>query len=296
MVSKEDWIFQGIAHVIMALVTIAAILPFLLLLGSSFTNEIAVVRNGYSFFPSDFSLTAYAYLWNTKRQIGNAYLITLVITSVGTAVSLLITTLYAYPLSRRDLPNRNFFAFFAFFTMLFNGGLVPTYLLYTDLLHIKNSIWALIIPRLLMSAFNVLLARTYFQHNIPCEMVESAQIDGEGEYGILFKIILPLGKPILVTIGLFTGLNYWNDWLNGLYYVTDPKYYSIQNLLTRILLNIEFLSTNSNVYDSTNELAKLPTATARMAIAVVGVIPILVAYPFFQKYFMKGITVGAVKG
>jgi putative aldouronate transport system permease protein len=181
--------------------------------------------------------------------------------------------------------------------LLFNGGLVPTYLLYTQYFDLKNTLLALIVPGLLMNGFNVLLMRTFFITSIPVPVLESAKIDGSGEFRILYAIILPLSLPILATIGLFQTIAYWNDWFNGLIYLTEPKLFSLQNILNRIMSDLQFLSNNSNLgVDASQGLAKLPGATVRMAIAVIGVLPILVAYPFFQKFFVKGIMIGAVKG
>ena len=250
---------------------------------------------GYSFFPKKFSLGAYEYLMHKGEDIFRAYGITLLITVVGTIVSLIITPLLAYPISRRDFKARNGFAFFVFFTMLFNGGIVPSYIMWTQIFHLKNNILALIIPGLLMNAFNVILVKNYFAQNIPMELIEAARMDGAGEFKIFFKIVLQLSLPIMATIGLFVGIAYWNDWTNGLYYITNTKLYSLQNLLNRILQDVQFLASNSTVAQS-GAIVEMPTVGVRMAISVIGVVPILVLYPFFQKYFVKGITIGAVKG
>ncbi|MBY9078344.1 carbohydrate ABC transporter permease [Paenibacillus sp. HN-1] len=253
------------------------------------------MRSGFSMFPAHYSLEAYRYLWNSSSEILRSYGITIFVTIVGTAVSLTMTALLAYPLSRRDYPARNVIAFAVFFTLLFNGGLVPSYLVYTQMLHIKNTIWALIVPGLLMNGFNVMLMRTFFLTSIPMPIIESAKIDGAGEWRTFGSIILPLSMPILATVGLFQTIAYWNDWNNGLIYLTDSKLYGIQSLLNRILTDTQFLSSSSFGADPTL-LQSAPIETVKMAIAVIGVIPILIAYPFFQKYFVKGIVVGAVKG
>ncbi len=286
---------QIIANMIMAVATIITIMPFVLLIAASFTDNAEIVLNGYSFFPKSFSLEAYQYIWGEKTQIFRAYAITIIVTSVGTTVSLLITMLYAYALSKQSFPGKKFFSFFLLFTMLFNGGLVPTYTMYTRYLHMRDSIWALIIPGLLMSAMNVILVRSYIQNNVSQSLIESAHIDGASEYKIFGSMIVPLSKPIVVTIGMFIGVGYWNDWTNGLYYVTDNKLYSIQQLLTNMMKNIEFLQSNAAAAAS-GITVSIPTGTVRMAIAVVGILPILIIYPYVQKYFVKGITLGAVKG
>lgn len=293
-VENAGW--QWTAHLVLIVFSAAAILPFALLLISSFTDEQAILQNGYSFFPDKFSTQAYDYLLNQSSEIVRAYGVTVLVTVVGTSASLAITTLLAYPLSRRDIPFRTPLAFYVFFTLLFNGGLVPTYLMYTQYFDLKNTLLALIIPGLLMNGFNVLLMRTFFVTSIPLPVIESARIDGAGEFRTLYSVVLPLSLPILATIGLFQTIAYWNDWFNGLIYLTEPKLFSIQNILNRIMTDIQFLSSGNLGSAASQGMAALPSTTVRMAIAVVGVLPILVAYPFFQKYFIKGITIGAVKG
>jgi putative aldouronate transport system permease protein len=291
--TNKHMLFQISINIILTLLALASILPFLLLVISSFADEATLILHGYSFFPEKFSLNAYEYLFNQSTMLARAYGITLLVTTVGTSVGLLLTSMLAYPLSKRDFSKRNLFSFIVFFTMLFNGGLVPSYLMWTGFFEIKNTIFALILPNLLMNAFVVLLMKNYFSNNIPPELTEAAEIDGAGEYKVYFQIILPLSLPILATVGLMIGINYWNDWTNGLYYLTNQNLFSLQNVLNRILSNIQFLST-STVGQKVN--TELPSTSIRMAIAVVGMLPILVLYPFFQKYFVKGITIGAVKG
>lgn len=285
---------QIILNIFMMIFSIICIVPLVLLISSSFSDNLYVIRNGYSFIPEKFSIDAYAYLMNQAGYIFHAYFITIFITVVGTTISLFMTTMLAYTLSRKDLPGNKYLTFFVFFTMLFNGGLVPTYILYAQILGIKNSILALIIPWLLMNGFNVLLARTFFITDIPTAIIESANIDGAGEFTIYIKIILPLSLPIMATLGLFVGVGYWNDWYNGLIYLTDTNLFSLQNVLNQILLSIQFLLQNSTA-SSHIDTSKIPGETVRMAIAVIGLVPILFAYPFFQKYFVKGIVMGAVK-
>ncbi|MBT2761371.1 carbohydrate ABC transporter permease [Paenibacillus sp. ISL-20] len=286
---------QWAAHIIMIVFSLACILPLILLFISSITDDHTIAMEGYSFFPSKFSLGAYEYLWRESAQILHAYGITILITVIGTSASLVMTSLLAYPLSRKDLPGGVVLSFIVFFTLLFNGGLVPTYLVYTQLFDLKNTLFALLIPWLLMNGFNVLLMRTFFATTIPSAVLESASMDGAGEFRMYYKIILPLSLPIMATVGMFQGLAYWNDWNNGLVFVTDPELFSLQNLLNRIMSDIQYLTRNSSM-NSGNALEQLPSETFRMAVAVIGVVPILVAYPFFQKYFVKGMTIGAVKG
>lgn len=287
---------QVVLNIIFILLTIAALEPFLLLISSSFSSEAALAKYGYGFFPKEISLNAYTYLFKSSGQIIRGYGITILVTVIGTTVSVLMTTLFAYPLSRKELPFRYGFSFFVFFTMLFNGGLVPAYMMWTQTFHIKNTLWALIVPGLLMNAFYVIMMRSFFTANIPDALVEAARIDGAGEYKILWRVVLPLSKPMMATIALMIGLGYWNDWMNSLYYVTDEKLYSIQAILNTIITNIQFLTSGQSSVSSNVDVSKLPSVSIRMAIAVVGVLPVLCIYPFFQKYFVKGIVVGGVKG
>lgn len=282
-------------HLICVILCICCVAPFILLITSSLTEESTLVRNGYSFFPASWSLESYEYLIMKGDKIVRAYGVTIFTTVVGTTVSILITLLTAYPLSRKDLPARYLISFFVFFTMLFNGGLIPTYMLYANTLHMRNTIWALIVPGMLMSGFYVIMMRSFLTANIPEEIIEAARMDGASEYGILFRTVVPLSVPMIVTLVLMVGLGYWNSWTNGLYYLTDSSLYGIQNVLNEMLQNIQFLQQDSSVAAHVNA-QDIPSVGIRMAIAVVGAIPILIIYPFLQKYFVKGIVVGGVKG
>lgn len=272
--------------------SVMALAPFLLMVVSSLTSEESIVKNGYSFWPEVFSLDSYSYIIEQWEMIGRGYLITIIVTVIGVPVSVMITSMLGYMLSQRDLPGKKLLTFYVVFTMLFNGGLVPTYLVYTNILHIKDTLWALIVPTLLLNGFNTILVKNYFTYSVPYELREAASIDGASEYGTFFKIIMPISRPILATIGLMTGLMYWNDWQNGLYYLDDKKLYGIQNILNAINDNVQYLLTNAVSADT----SAVPWIGVRMAIAVIGVLPILIVYPFFQEYFVKGITFGAVKG
>ena len=294
MTSKRK-IGQGVLNIIFILLCVAAVGPFLLLLSSSLTEEATLLREGYNFIPAKFSLQSYEYLMGSASKITKGYGITVFVTFVGTLAGMFMTILFAYPLSRRELPKRTFFSFFVFFTMLFNGGLVPTYMMWTQTFHIRNTLWALIVPGLLMNGFNIIMMRSFFTASIPNELIEAARMDGAGEYRVLFQVVLPLSKPMIATIGLMIGLRYWNDWTNSLYYVTNENLYSIQAILNTIISNVQFLS-SGQALGSAYSAADLPSVGIRMAIAVIGIIPILCIYPFFQKYFVKGIVVGGVKG
>lgn len=293
--SKSAKRFEILAHTVMIFITVCIVLPFILLFMSSITSETALVRDGYSFFPKELSLDAYKFIADNAANVFRAYGITIFVTVVGTAINLAMSALLAYPLSLKNLPGKRFFSFNIFFTMLFNGGLVPTYLMYTGIFHINNTLLAYIVPGFLMSAMNVMLIRTFFANSIPDALFEAAQIDGASQFQIFGKIVLPLGKPILVAMGLLSGLGYWNDWTNGLYYVRDTQLYGIQNLLNKMITDLTALTQNASGA-STAALAEIPSASVRMAIAFVAMLPILCLYPFLQKYFTKGIALGAVKG
>jgi putative aldouronate transport system permease protein len=281
---------------ILAVVSISCIIPFILLLIGSFTDNNVIINEGYSFFPSKWSAAAYEYLGKDLGTMINAYLVTIFTTAFGTLLGLIISAMLAYGFVHNNLKGSRTLNFLVLFTILFNGGLVPTYLMYTQLFHIKNTIWAQIFPSLLVNGFYVMLLRSYFRTNIPQELYEAARIDGASEGCVFFRICLPLSLPILATVGLMQGLAYWNSWLNGLYYLTDTKYYNIQNVLNRLLLDIRYLQSGFFGDMASELLATMPTDSVIMAIAVIGVIPILFIYPFFQKYYVKGITLGGVKG
>lgn len=293
---KSAWL-QVIGHAIMILVTVAMLAPFLLMIISSITEDQSLVVDGYRFLPKKVSFEAYRYIFQQWGVIGRGYLITVLVTLVGTTLSLAITSMLGYVISRKDLPASGWMTGIVVVTILFNGGLVPTYLMYTRYLGLKNSILALIIPGLLMNGFNVFLMRTYFQTSIPMALIEAAKIDGAGEFFTFRKIVLPLAMPILATVGLLVGLAYWNDWFNGLIFINKPELYSIQLILNTMLQDIQFLINNAMVSGEAGDAAgRIPSTSIRMAIAVIGSLPVLLAFPFFQKYFVKGITLGAVKG
>lgn len=283
----------------MMLVTVCVVLPFLLLLMSSVTSESALLRDGYSFFPAEFSMESYAYIFRSGDKIFRAYGMTILITLIGTAVNVTLSALFAYPLSLKKLPGRRVITFLVFFTMLFNGGLVPSYIMWSTYLGVKDTIFGLLLPNLLMGAMNVLLIRTFFSTSIPDTLLEAAEIDGATQLRIFRSIVLPLGKPILVTIGTFSGLAYWNDWTNGLYYLNKrTDYFTIQNLLNRMVSDLQFLAQNSSNVSSdlVAEISKVPSTGVQMAIAFVAILPIIIVFPFLQKYYAKGIALGAVKG
>lgn len=298
MRTKEERHFQIFAHVVMIVLSLLVIIPFALLLISSLTDNDTLIADGYSFTPAKWSTYAYEYIFKTGNSVMHAYGISIVLTIVGTIAALTLTTLLAYALSKPDLPGRSVMLFLVFFTLLFNGGLVPTYMVYSNMLKLKNTFWALLVPGLMMNGFNVMLMKSYFCSSIPGEILDAAYIDGASEFQTFRKIVLPLSKPIVATIGLFAGIAYWNDWMNGYIYLTKrTDLYSVQNLLNRMMQNIQYLSQNSaRIQDAGVGLASIPSVSVRMAMATVGVLPILISYPFIQGNFVKGITLGGVKG
>ncbi|MBQ8305323.1 MAG: carbohydrate ABC transporter permease [Blautia sp.] len=286
---------QVFSIVILVLACVLIILPFLLMLMSSLTEENTLLVDGYRFFPAKLSLEAYEYIFKSSGMFLKSYGYSILVTAIGTIGSLFLTCTMAYPLSRPGFRFRGIFSFFVFFTMLFNGGLISQYMLWSTIFQIKNTILAYIVPNLLMSGFYVLIVRNYFAASIPNEVVESARMDGCGEWYAFWKIVLPMAKPILAAIGILTALNYWNDWTNGLYYITKTELYTFQNLLNRMIQQINFLS-SGQASQVAKAVGRVPSVSVRMGIAVIGVLPILIMYPFFQKYFASGLTVGAVKG
>lgn len=292
---KKDTGFQIIAHLSLFILCFLVVFPLALLIMSSISQEQDIIKFGYSLVPKKFDFTAYRYIFQ-EGSIFHSYLVTIFIAVVGTTVSVIITTMISYTLTVPGLPGKGLLSFYVLFTMLFSGGLVPSYMMWTNIFHIKNTIFALLIPSLLCNAFHILITRSYFQNNIPKEILESARIDGMTEFGIFFKVILPLSTPIIATIGFMKVLMYWNDWTNSLYYITDKQLVGIQALLNNMLKNAQYLAQSSDASMVITDAANIPSLTLRMAIAVVGMIPMIILYPFFQKYYMKGLTVGAVKG
>lgn len=289
--SKVLRLFVTVFLVILVLV---CVLPFWILFINSFTSETYLIQNGYSLLPQEFSLSAYKYLWEAMGSIGRAYMMSVIIAVIGVTGNLVLTILFAYPLSHKDLPGRGVISFFLYFTMLFNGGLVPTYLVYTNIINVKDTLAGMIVPYLLMNAFFVIIMRTYFTANIPGEILEAAKIDGANEVQILTRIVIPLSKPIIATIGLMALIGYWNNWTNGIYFLgSRTDLYGIQNYLNDVMNKATFLQSHMSTMISMQEI---PNISVRMAIAVIAVLPILITYPFFQRSFVKGIMLGSVKG
>ena len=291
--SRQEKTIAAIGHIVMIISTILALAPFWLLVSSSIQSETSIVRDGYSFWPKEISWASYRYLISEWKQIGRAYLVTIATTAAGTALSLFLVSMTSYVLSIKDLPGRTIIFIAILLTMLINGGQVSMYITYTRIVDVRDSILALLVPNLLLNGFNVMLVRNYVSNSIPGELQEAASIDGASLFSVYIKIIVPLSKPILATVGLLTALGYWNDWINGLYFISNAKWYSIQLLLNQINSSAQFLASHS---DQALQQIEIPSVSIRMAISVMVIVPIVIAYPFFQKYFTGGMMVGAVKG
>ena len=286
-----------IFHIILGLFAACCILPFIFVVVISFSAESSIKTIGYSFVPAQWSLEAYRQVFKLGDQLWLSYFNSFFITIVGTVVSVAICVLYAYPLFRKDFKLRGFFTFFSFFTMIFGGGLIPTYIVCKNLLGMSNNYAALIVP-MLVNPFNIIVMRTFFQTSVPFDLIEAATIDVSGEYSTLTRVILPIVKPGIATVALLTALAYWNEWFLCLLYITDRHLYPLQYLLMEMQRNAEFISRNSSVMGaaSAEAVRNLPNQTMRMAVVVFIVLPIACAYPFFQRYVVAGLTIGSVKG
>lgn len=294
---KKLEIADVVFHIICILSALACLIPVILVISISLTSEAGIVENGYTLWPSEFSLDAYKYIWESRDTIFRAYGVTIFNAVLGTFLSTLCIALYAYALSRPNLIGKKFFTFYIFFTMLFSGGLVPWYMVCTRMLHIQNTPWAQIVPHL-FNAWHCIILRTFFKTTVPEAIIESARIDGAGEWRTFIQLVIPIAIPGIATIALFQIVFYWNDWWLALNLISEPKYYNLQFLLQNMLANIEELKAGSESTDASAMIAtaKIPSEGTRMALCMVALGPILVTYPFFQKYFIQGLTVGSVKG
>lgn len=289
--SNGEKIYSIIVYLLAGLFCVFCLYPFAIILGSSFETEANFAKYGFSIIPRDFTTQAYKVVLGDS-QIYRAYGVTIFTTVFGTILSLVMTVLMAYPLSLKKLKYRNVITFFTYFTMLFSGGLVPTYLLISKTLNMTNSIWVLILP-VAFSAWNMFLLRNFFA-GIPKELSESAYIDGAGDFTVLWKIILPVSKPGLATIGLFYALSYWNQWFNAMLYIDNSKLYPLQYLLMKMLRNMDAMKEMARTVGMS--VGEVPANSLRMATTVVVIGPIVLLYPYAQKYFTSGLTVGAIKG
>lgn len=294
--STGDRILHLMFHMIMIFLAFICIYPFLVIIGSSFASQESLVNNGYVLIPDPVSTEAYKSVFANPKQLVDAYGVTIFVTVMQTLGGLALTSTFAYVLCRKDYPYRKFLSMYIFFTMLFNGGLVPTYILISNWLGLQDSIWALIIPGM-CSAWNVMLMKGYFQA-IPTALIESAKIDGAGEFRIFTQIIIPLSKPAFATLGLLMVLGSWNAWYSSLLYITSENKVMLQYLLMKIMKNIDFLQSaeGQQLTGLVSTQIDIPSQALRMAMCVLTTGPILVVFPFFQKYFTKGLTVGSVKG
>lgn len=289
---------EAVFHLIMIAFSLICIIPFIFVVIISFSSEESIRQIGYSFFPQSWGLEAYEYVWKLGQQLWISYGNSFLITIVGTTLTVLMTVLYAYALRRKDFKFRKFFTFFCFFTMLFGGGLVPTYVICKQVLGLSDSYQAIIIP-MLLNPFNIIVMRTFFQGSVPEELIDAAAIDGSGEYSTLFRIIIPIAKPGIATVGLLSALAYWNEWFIPMLYVRDKNYVPLQYLLQEMQASIDYfvrMGSQMGGAEASKIIMTLPSDTLRMALVVLIVVPIACAYPFFQRYIISGLTIGAVKG
>jgi len=291
---RAHYIQKTLTHILFIIAAIFCVTPILFVISAAFTDELALAQEGYKLFPSKFSLEAFEYILESPKQIVTSYGVTIAVTVVGTAISLLFTSMLAYVMARKDFKASRLISFMVFFTMLFNGGLVPSYIMITRYYGLKNTIWAMILPYVIIP-WHVFLMKGFFS-DLSITLVEAAKIDGGSEVGIFFKIIAPISKPAFATVGLFCAFTYWNDWWLSMLYIEDSKLTSLQYYLYRIMNNIQFLATSLTAGNISIDRSQIPGETARMALCVLAAGPMLIIFPFFQKYFVKGLTVGAVKG
>ena len=284
--------FKAIGYPLICLFALVCIIPFFLIIASSFTSESYIIKNGYVLWPKEFSTSAYELIFKNPAKILRAYGVTAFVTIIGTALSVFVNAMTGYVLQRKDFRWRNIFSFYFFFTTLFSGGLVPWYILCVKTLHLKNTIWALIIPTI-VSVWNIILVKG-FMGGIPGEITESAKIDGAGDFRIFVKLILPLSKPVVATIGLFTALAYWNDWYMCMLFIDKKELFDLQYLLYQLMGSIKALREIAS--QSTISVSSMPIESTKMALTIVATGPIILVYPFVPKYFVKGLTLGSVKG
>ncbi len=281
---------------IFVILALTCIIPAIFIVVISFSSMDSINEIGYSFFPTSLSLDAYAYLWNNRVMIGTAFLVSVFVTIVGTVIGLFLTAAMGYALSRSSFKLKGIYTVLVFIPMVFGGGLVSTYNVYSSVLNIKDTIWVLILP-LAVSSFNVIICKTFFKSTIPQSILESAEIDGASQMRTYFTIVLPISKPLLATIGILLSFSYWNDWFLSLMYISNTKLYSLQAVLMSVEKNIEFLAQNADTMGASIAAyaTNMPKEPMRMAMAVVIVLPIACVYPFFQQYFVSGLTIGSVK-
>ena len=288
--SFDQVLFQVLAYLVVGGIGFVTLFPFLVLLGSSFASEHEIITSGYTVFPKEFSLDAYKLVFLNPQKILRAYGVTIGLTSFGTLIALFFSSMAAYVLYRKDVKYRNALAFFLYFTTLFQGGLAPYYIIVSRVMHLKNTPFVLLLVPM-FQVFHILILRNYL-NSIPDSLFEAAKIDGAGDFAIFIRVILPLSKPALAAVGLFTALIYWNDWWTAMMFVEKEAYAPLQFVLYQILSSVNVAA------NMVNNLATvdMPKESLKLAMTVISTGPILLLYPFVQKYFVKGITMGAVKG
>lgn len=291
-ITKDQLAVNILGYLLVGLFALLCVIPFYLIIVASFTDESSLIRNGYPLFPTDFSVQSYLLCLKNPTEILRAYGTTIGVTVIGTVLAVFIATMTGYVLSRKDFPWRNKFSFFFFFTTLFSGGLVPSYMLCIRYLHFRNNYLGILLP-LMFSVWNMIIAKS-FMNGIPGAITESAKIDGANDIVIFIKLILPLSKPLLATLGLFSALAYWNDWYNCMLYITDENMFTLQYYLQRMLGSAEAMRLVAE--KSGIALPSVPLESMKMAMTVIATGPIVLLYPFVQRYFVKGLTIGAVKG
>lgn len=289
---------NAVLSVLFAILALICFVPFLFVVIISLTDQAAIVKNGYQFWPEKWSLHAYATLFENSYSLVNAFFVSVTVTAVGTVIGVLLNAVLGYVLSRKKYALRQAYTYLIFIPMLFSGGMTASYLVNTQVMHLRNTIWALILP-VAVNSFYIIVFRTFFTSTVPEAIIESARIDGASQLRIFFRIVMPISKPVMATIGLFLAFGYWNDWQNALLYVNSTqKLWPMQYMLMRIEKDILFLANNPYLTDTTMAAmrANLPEDGLRMALVVLTVLPIALIYPFFQRYFVSGLTLGSVKG
>ena len=288
---------QSVLVLVLASFMLVCFLPVLLIFIASFSSEASINSRGFSFFPSEWSLASYEYVFRFGNQLVRSYQVTSLVTISGTLLTLFLTSMFAFSLSRKDFMLRGPLAIFLLITMLFNGGMLGSYLINANILRLRNNILVLFVPRA-VTAINCIIMRTFIKSNLPDSLVEAAKIDGADDIYLFFRIVLPIMTPVLAAIGFITSVELWNEWQTALLYIDEPKLATLQQMLMRIEQNLNFM--RENLTNLTAEellwLRNAPSESARMALLMCTLGPILVIYPFFQKYFIRGITIGAVKG
>lgn len=294
--NKIKPVTNGLFNALFAVLSFICIFPFFFVLMISISSETSLRTNGYALIPAEFSLAAYEFLWNERDMILRSLLVSIGVTVLGTVIGVLLTTMMGYVLSRPQFKLRGFLQWVVFIPMIFTGGMVANYVVIANMLHMDDTIWCLVLP-LAVSSWNVTISKTFFRQTIPDSIIESAKIDGASQLTIFARIVVPISKPVFATVALFLTFGYWNDWLQAALYINNDALIGLQPLLNRMMGQLTYLANNPTAGLSLQQYrASMPSESVRMAIATVIVIPIACAYPFFQKYFISGLTVGAVKG